>query len=423
MNTQHPGSLSADLHDTCGWRIGVATCDITPAVGATLVGYIPRISERIDTPLRSECLYCVGDTGAWLLISCEIIALPRHHCDVLRQQIASRTGVPFGAILVTSTHTHSGPRTLGLENDVPNEIDLTYITFLMDRLVDLACRAVANANPGCFKIHRSQARQWMSNRRVEQPDGSCINIWQDPEGTHTGYVDPLLTIITVIRPDQTADQTSDLVIVSYGCHPVVLGPDSHGVSGDYVAYLKRELEARHIASTAMFLLAPCGDINPRVCITNSPEMAEKMGTELAEVVEKTIRHPDIKASVIHHGTVRAASVEWEIKRTRAAIKLPHFAHSKCGDTFCTCMTALSAGDLCFVGLPGEPFSQYRQWIASKSPFDHTIVVAMSQDFPGYFPTDQAQAQGGYETTMAPAEQMQQVLIDHALHAIHSVYAT
>jgi hypothetical protein len=416
MKTQLTNSPSDSVEAHFPWKIGVATCDITPPVGATMVGYSPRISERIDIPLRAECLYCAGKSGAWLIVGGDFIGLARHRSDTLRTQIASRTGVPFEAILIAATHTHSGPRTLGFENDSPNPIDNAYISTLMDKLVDLAARAKASANPGRFEIVRTEAREWMSNRRVKQADGTCINEWQDFEGKHTGYVDPMLTILTVVRPDRS----TDLVIVNYGCHPVVLGPESRGISGDYVGYLKREIETRKIARTSMFLLAPCGDINPRVCITNSPELAKKTGVELAGVVQQTLRSADAGSESINAGAVSGATVDWNIVRTRDAMKQPESAKSRIGQTLCTCMTALSAGDLCFVGLPGEPFSAYRNLICAKSPFRHTLVVAMTQDYCGYFPTDQAQLEGGYETKMAPADVMESALVEHALKAISGV---
>jgi hypothetical protein len=416
MNTQLTNSPSDSVEAQFPWKIGVATCDITPPEGATMVGYSPRISERIDIPLRAECLYCVGGGGAWLIIGGDFIGLARARSDALRSEIATRTGLPFEAILIAATHTHSGPRTLGFEDDSPNPIDHGYISALMGKLVDLAARAVASANPGRFEIVRTEAREWMSNRRVKQADGTCINEWQDFEGKHTGYVDPLMSILTVIRPDRS----TDLVLINYGCHPVVLGPESRGISGDYVGYLKRELEARQIAKTSMFLLAPSGDINPRVCITNSPELAEKMGVELAGVVEQTIRKTDAKSESITRGALGGATVDWNIVRTRDAMKQPESAKSRIGQTLSTCMTALSAGDLCFVGLPGEPFSAYRALICAKSPFRHTLVVAMTQDYCGYFPTDRAQLEGGYETKMAPADVMEAALVEHALKAINGV---
>ncbi len=90
------------------FKIGVATVDITPPIGATLIGYSSRVSTRIDTPLKAECLYCENPTGKWLLISGEFIGMYRSTTDALRAEIATRTGVPAEAIMIAATHRIRG---------------------------------------------------------------------------------------------------------------------------------------------------------------------------------------------------------------------------------------------------------------------------------------------------------------------------
>ena len=58
---------------------------------------------------------------------------------------------------------------------------------------------------------------------------------------------------------------------------------------------------------------------------------------------------------------------------------------------------LRLGDVCVVGLPGEPFCALGLWLKGRSPARHTLVAGLSNDAVGYLPTREAFAQGGYET--------------------------
>jgi hypothetical protein len=54
-------------------------------------------------------------------------------------------------------------------------------------------------------------------------------------------------------------------------------------------------------------------------------------------------------------------------------------------------------DVAVVGLPGEVFVDLGLAIKRASPFQHTLVIELCQDAPGYIPTRKAFAEGSYET--------------------------
>jgi hypothetical protein len=70
------------------------------------------------------------------------------------------------------------------------------------------------------------------------------------------------------------------------------------------------------------------------------------------------------------------------------------------ERFKTPVQAFRLGDLGIVGLPGEPFCQVGLDIKAKSPFKKNFLVGMANDYAGYLPTEEAHAQGGYETWRA-----------------------
>ena len=61
---------------------------------------------------------------------------------------------------------------------------------------------------------------------------------------------------------------------------------------------------------------------------------------------------------------------------------------------------IALGDIAFVGLPGEPFTDIGRQIKENSPFSMTLVCCNANGSEGYFLTDEALNENGYETSSA-----------------------
>jgi hypothetical protein len=62
----------------------------------------------------------------------------------------------------------------------------------------------------------------------------------------------------------------------------------------------------------------------------------------------------------------------------------------------TSLQVLAINDTAFVGVPGELFVELGREIKKRSPFKHTYVVELANDYVGYIPTRAAFEEGGYE---------------------------
>ena len=82
--------------------------------------------------------------------------------------------------------------------------------------------------------------------------------------------------------------------------------------------------------------------------------------------------------------------------------------------------ALRAGDLAFVTVPGELFSEYTAMFREVSPVPETAVVSIANDSVGYLPTDEAIPQGGHEVRFAGAEGLQTSLVEHVGKALSAI---
>ena len=389
-------------------QIGIATADITPPLGVDLAGYGPRkgSADSVGHPLRAEALVCRYDKNAWALVTSDVIGYPGDFVKRVRTRIAARTDLIPEAISLTAIHTHSAPSALRTYSaDLP-EIDHQCRVEIEQRLVQLVIDANANIAPGTFEVAWASAPDLAHNRRVVGPDNVCTNEWEDPDGQHTGYYDPTVMILAVRRPD---DHLAAL-LVNYGCHPVTLGPQSLAISSDYVGYMKDYLEEHNAADTTLFALAGAANINPRVCIHVGEEYPRTMGRALGEIVHAAL--PQL--APVAPGPVASHSQPWRFTPRHDG---PSNTGRKKDQPYDTEVLALRAGDLAFVCLPGELFSQYAARFRELSPFPTTAVVSIANDSVGYLVTDETLTQGGLEANRATAEVLEQPLTEHARLAL------
>ena len=392
-------------------QIGVATIDITPPLGVKLAGYGSRKdgATGVGHRLRAEALACKGDGGAWIMLTSDTVGYPHDLVFRVRQAASAQTELPPEAILISATHTHSGPASMRTYGEGVTPIDLQYKEDLEKRLAQVLVEAWNAAAPGSFEAAWTEAPELGSNRRVLRPSGVWENEWKDYEGRHPGYFDPSVLLVAVRRPDGRRDA----LLVNYGCHPVVLGPSSLRISADYVGYMKDYLEARGLASTAMFALAGGGNINPRVCIMVGAEHPRRMGERLGQIVLDAAA----KLHPVAGGPVRAGRSEWKLTSKR---DWPQGSGREKGREIATEVQALRAGDLCFLAVPGELFSEFAAWFREASPLPLTAVVSIANDSVGYLPIDEAVPQGGHEVVHAAAEKVQEALLACAKEAMGKI---
>jgi len=396
------------LRKLAGLMIGVAATDITPPLGVKLAGYGPRkgVATGVGHRLRAEALVCKGPGGAWALLTSDTVGYPGDFVRRVKQRIAARTGLKPEQVVISATHTHSGPAGMRTYDKDIAQVDMKYSGRLEVFLADVVNAADKAVTPGRFEVAWTEARELGSNRRVVLSDGRVHNDWQDPEGKHTGYFDPSVMLVGVRRPDGCLDA----LLINYGCHPVVLGPRSLRISADYPGYMKDYLEAHGAAETVMFALAGGGNINPRLCIQVGAQYPRNVGERLGGIVLSAL----CKLRPVADGPVKAVQVPWKLRSTR---DWPEGSRRKKGEEIATEIMALRAGDLAFVTVPGELFSEYTATFREVSPVPETAVVSIANDSVGYLPTDEAVPQGGHEVRFAGADGLQTSLVEHVGKAL------
>lgn len=351
--------------------VGTASCDITPPLGALLIGYRDRPSTALGHRLRAEALVVGSGRARWALVTADLLGFSQAVAREARRAIAARTGIPARRVLLTATHTHSGPDAVS-PHGAP-----AWRRTLIARLARLVAAAANGAQPAELLAGSCRAPAWLHNRRVRQADGSVRNEWRDPARRHRGHVDDRVQLLAARR----ADGWLAALLVAFGCHPVTLGPQSPAISADYPGHLKDALERRGVG-TALFAVAGHGDINPPECIRRGERHPRRMGNALARLVAAAL--PRLRPVV--EGRIAVGVAPWRLRGRVTAV------------------TCLRAGDAVIVAVPGELCSELAVAIrAAAGARTHCLALSLGNDYVGYLPTDRMRREGGHEGRCSPGD--------------------
>lgn len=362
-------------------QAGTARVEITPPVGYAMGGYAARNgpSTGVHDPLYATVLVLQGDQTTVAFVSCDLRSFPS--ARVIR---LARERKLADHVLISVTHTHSGPLTW--EDQTWPSRERSWFAETEDKIL----RALEDASKKLFpaRIAAGFGEIYLGhNRRKVAPDGKTTMLWRNAEKLPTAPLDPTVGVIRI--DDATGKPRA--VIVNYACHAVTLGPDNRQISADYPGYMARRIEREFSGALCLFTQGGAGDLNPYLdkqpVAQNGFGEAEKMGNALAgEVVKVASR---LKPAVNEQATLRAAAevVEfrdrWDTSKTLRA-----------GAT-----TLLINRGIAIATMAGEPFVDLQIALRDKAEIAHTFLFGYTYsaggEWIGYVPTLRAAAEGGY----------------------------
>ena len=247
-------------------RVGFGETDITPPHGLYMCGSLdPRKNEGTTDLLQSHALVAESGGGRIAIVGVDLVGLPKALADQIIAESAGRTGIPSHAIMISCSHTHSGPYTAEgtYSSDV---IDSAYLSTLPDRIGASVEQAAGRLETATMHIGRSLVHHGIHNRRVICPDGKVLNTWMPaalndldliPQVLGTaGPVDPELWVVRFDRLDGSALG----VFYNFSLH--TNSKSGRTWSADYpcvVAELMREEYGPEVIS--VYTPGACADIN------------------------------------------------------------------------------------------------------------------------------------------------------------------
>lgn len=383
-----------------GWRVGLASVDITPAPGIWMAGYAARTEPATGTllPLHAKAMAIEDATGAAVVIvTLDLLGLTAPVVARIARDVERQHGVPRHSLLLCSSHTHSGPV---IDDQLAVAYDLTPAQWrritdstrtIETQIVDVVGRALAARQPARLRTAQGSA-DFAANRRTQfTPDGP---------------VDHAVPVLCVDRPDGTLVG----LLFLYACHNTTLQAESLQFHGDYAGVAQAELQRRHPGVTAMYI-AGCGaDANPKP--RGTVALVEQHGRHLADAVDAVIA-----GATPLTGRIRAAHADamlayapapdaahWTRKLTDENVYERRHARLML-DTLArdgglpaaepAPVHVMRLGPLTLVGLSGEVVVDYA--LALKRTYGDGVWAAGYTDTVfGYVPSVRVLKEGGYE---------------------------
>lgn len=412
-------------------RAGAAAVDISPIDSQFLFGYphVERYSTGVHDPLYSTALYLSDGREEVVFVANDIVFVSKTSVTEARRRIAESTTVPSENIMITATHTHSGPITVDY---ISNEADAVvpkasedYVKLMVDGIVAAASKAYNNAQPAQIGLKIADDTGVGTNRRDT-----------------AGPADHQVPVLMVRNADGSSNIACMLVC---SMHPTVMHEDSTLVSGDFPAMARQYLQRNVLGANCPVLhcTGPAGNQSPRhVTKANTFEEAQRLGEILGSAVEKVVgqieyqSHIEMSCQRIFVDLPRRgfpAVADAEAQLREAIAKLEHLRQSnapsqqtrtaecdwfgaeetltlaqaasdgRLDTAYQCCMPAeiqiVKIGPWSFVGWQGEVFIEYS--LAVKKQCANAFVISVANgELQGYIVTEQAAKEGGYEASNA-----------------------
>ena len=430
---------------------GASVTNITPNNSQFLYGYpfVERMSEGTHDPLLSAALYLANGNEQALLVSNDVIYVSKASVLRIRKEVSVKTGVPEGSIMISATHTHSGPVTVDCiisSNDpVVSKADSEYIRYFEDKIIEAACDSFNKAVPAKAGFLLADATGIGTNRHDT-----------------SGPADSELPAVVVKNLN---DKFIACMLVC-NMHPTVLHEDSKLYSGDFPAFAREILQKEYSLKgcPVIYFTGAAGNQSPRhVTRENTFNEARRIGEIVAAAVGTKImeglkfssdiavfslqkhvnlpgrRFPEVaiakekrdkslerfqflKKTSADSQDVRTAEVNWFGSEELLFLSILN-EERKLENVYESCLPAeiqiIRIGHYFFAAWPGEIFIEYA--LALKKSFRNIFLITLANgELQGYVATKDAEEKGLYEASNSIFDYSSgEILVDETIKLINA----
>lgn len=441
-------------------KAGMARIDITPPQGLELAGYphYPRCNTGAHDPLWAACMYLEDGGQAVAMVTLDLLFFSKKHVAEVRRRVQERCGLDGSHVMISCSHTHSGPWAAGrldIESlEAGKEQPKEYVEDLIGKIVSVIAAAKDGAFAAAFGVGTALCGAESGvggNRRI-------------PGGPH----DPLVSVMAI------RDEAGKVrgMLVNYTLHPTFIHEWSEVCTADYPCYLKLQLEEMEPGVIVGFAQGASGNQSSRyyrqgesfdeaervgrilgraahaaleqaswvteltiaTADTELPLELRSFGTEEA-MVEKVARDEAVyKELYAKYGnsTDRNEYYLWQnanLKLLGSEDQLGYIRMQKKGtkielleDEGPAEIQLFRLGGALVIGMQGEVFVEYALYLKAMAGFGVVIFNELTNGvLPGYLYTPESLRTGGYETdTSMLGEQFGRHVVDKILETVEKV---
>ncbi len=260
-----PTALGADP----ALSVGFAAADVTPDPAAKpvfLAGFgTNRLATKVHDPILARAVVLSDGTDKIALVCVDVVGLFHPTVERVRKELPG-----FKSVLVSATHNHEGPDTMGIWGKSPfaSGVDPEYLKRLEAEVVAAVTKADAARKPAAAKVGTAKGPELLVDNRLPEVK---------------------LDDLVAVRFEDPDSGKSLGLMVQWNCHPETLDSKNTEVSADFVAATVKHLSDKHKCPVVYFTGAVGG-------LMTSLEVPVKdtAGKELRDgTFEKTARYGEL----------------------------------------------------------------------------------------------------------------------------------
>lgn len=411
--TAWAGASAAENDSPGALKAGFAQVDITPPTGAIITGPMGPKSTGTDDPLRARAMVVQSGKKKLAVVGLDLVKYRLDLSDKTIALVMQQTDITRDGILISPSHNHSSPL-IPMEGDKATA-NKAYIDTLPKLVSDAIVLADKALQPARMSVGRSIVLEGHINRRlISKADGLVLNTWlkklndlkEVPQllGAES-VIDPELWLVRFDSPDGKMLGS----LVNFTCHPCLHDRiQTHNWSADFPGVIADTL-AKEFGSQAIgvFTQGASGNIQPPVCW--APDWKERASVFAKAAVEAARSAIPVDGPVAVDYLRRDVDVprcnaeaQKPEKITRLGWRPEAFEGAKrTAESMPRIRTvpvsAARIGPFAIATNAGELFVEWGIDVKRRSPFQHTVLSELTNDWAGYEPTELAFQHEGYET--------------------------
>jgi hypothetical protein len=423
-----------------GLQVGAAVVDVTPPAFPVLVngGMLSRSVSVVKSAVQARAIAIGNGEERLVIVVVDSCMMGRALLDDAKALAQSQTGLPTDRMLISATHTHTAPASMGC---LGTDADPAYVPFLRARLAEVIATALQRMQPAKVGFASADAAEFTALRRwIRRPD----RVELDPFGNRSvranmhaaknlddvtgesGPEDPELSLIAFqsldgqplaalanfsmhyygdqnisadyfglfceglqqrIQPSQADNETSFVAIMSHGCSGDIWRRD----------YRKTPEDWNSGQATIEEFAAGLVDI-----ASDAWEAVEYMSTDELAMTEQRMtlkyRVPDQQRLEWAKGVMAELGAEPISNREQVYAREQILLHERQQTEIV--LQALRIGSIGIATTPNETYAITGLKIKAASPLPRTMVIELANGGDGYIPPPEQHLLGGYNTWAA-----------------------
>lgn len=421
------------------FKAGFGRVNVNPMMGIDISGYYQvRKADGVLDDLEANAIAFSLDDKKMVMLCIDALGFSKSIMDDFRASIAEKCSIPKECVFISATHTHTGPAAKLNSAESMDPLQLEYLHFLNQRIIDAAQFAFDDLRPAKMGWGIGQAPRVAFVRRFRMKDGS---VKTNPGVNNPDIVAPIGDVderVNVLRFDR--EGADSLVLVNFGNHPDVVGGCK--ISADWPGFVRRTVEKAIDNTKCIFFNGAQGDVNHVNVNPIGGEMNDMFidfddvargyshARYIGRVVTGGVLQVYDKVKYVDVSSIRAIEQNVQVAANKGTAeelveaKRIHALHEAGRDSelpykgmmlttvvaaagrmvrlengpdyFEIPLTGIQLGPVAFVGIPGEPFTGIGRGLKEAEEFDVVLPVCCANGYEGYYPMQDSYDEGGYE---------------------------